>query len=745
MPRSPGQDAGDEIILESAGQRLKSSPSAATYDDSAHRLDKGRSDACVAGISAVFHRRWQCEICRSRFLMSSRRHHCRGCGLSVCSSHFIRPLCIICSGGVRQTPSAMQDRQHQERNGDACHASIRSTYPARPEQERQGSAREAPIRCRISLSGAQNDSLADLRHLTAFALCLVVLFSVVSHGAAVAALVCVSGWLGAVFSWATPETSQNQKRHSFDASTTPRFPRPVLEHSANLRGCCSASCGQSSVDGVPEMVTLAATGSMRGADETARGVPTSACASATGIQTTPRCMADFDDVAQIRGCGQQRPICATVGLGGTHGRESRDLEGEGKGGGQNYGGQNDEGPVSKLRARAEAEWLGVGRGLPAALDDELYLRGLLNRRGRDERWAVSKLVAAVAWRRKEARRAADVVRNEPSCGNQGSDGHQSTKIRMPLGAGVAGRYRSGDVAHGGDDGACLPRLAGHSHDPTDAFSGDELGELEHPHGLVAALAHVAPLLSPCEPLLSDAALAEAGRVLRDGVIYWHGTDCRGWPVLWCHTGRLDLRLLGRQGEPDAAAWGRAVACIVELGIVAARARAQRRSLEAVATRASAAEAPAQATSLRGRQASNSLLRTSGSRAHEPPKFMYVESTRGLSVSKLPIRNMLRVAHASLGALLRSAPERLGTIAVAPTLKFNRIIDKIMRPFLPESVRTRLHLFAREEQMRVFLTRELGDESKVPSFFGGTAEHKVHYTPEGNLDLLAMMSAIVDED
>lgn len=108
-------------------------------------------------------------------------------------------------------------------------------------------------------------------------------------------------------------------------------------------------------------------------------------------------------------------------------------------------------------------------------------------------------------------------------------------------------------------------------------------------------------------------------MLHEGLIYLHGRDTGGAPLLWAMSGQLDLRYLGRaarvdcpsarrsdgsappaapldplkhpaaptwrrfrfrspgrDGRPDAAAFGHAVAVLVEVGIVAARARAAAR-------------------------------------------------------------------------------------------------------------------------------------------------------------------------
>jgi len=57
--------------------------------------------------AAVFHRRRYCEICGKRFFLTGR-HHCRHCGISVCSAHFDRPKCTSCLREAQQPWSGEQ-------------------------------------------------------------------------------------------------------------------------------------------------------------------------------------------------------------------------------------------------------------------------------------------------------------------------------------------------------------------------------------------------------------------------------------------------------------------------------------------------------------------------------------------------------------------------------------------------------------------------------------------------------------
>ena len=51
--------------------------------------------------SPRFQKKHACQLCGEAFRMSmlaltSGRHHCRACGLSVCGAHFSRPHCVLC-------------------------------------------------------------------------------------------------------------------------------------------------------------------------------------------------------------------------------------------------------------------------------------------------------------------------------------------------------------------------------------------------------------------------------------------------------------------------------------------------------------------------------------------------------------------------------------------------------------------------------------------------------------------------
>ena len=56
---------------------------------------------------APAHNLTSCEHrgCRSRFYISGR-HHCRDCGASVCSAHFVRPRCQNCHSEMPEPPPA---------------------------------------------------------------------------------------------------------------------------------------------------------------------------------------------------------------------------------------------------------------------------------------------------------------------------------------------------------------------------------------------------------------------------------------------------------------------------------------------------------------------------------------------------------------------------------------------------------------------------------------------------------------
>ena len=56
----------------------------------------------------------------------------------------------------------------------------------------------------------------------------------------------------------------------------------------------------------------------------------------------------------------------------------------------------------------------------------------------------------------------------------------------------------------------------------------------------------------------------------------------------------------------------------------------------------------------------------------------------------------------------------------------------------------VQLFRELEPMRAWLVRTLGDTAALPDFFGGGARHAVPRTPEGHLDLLAMMRELAED-
>ena len=250
-----------------------------------------------------------------------------------------------------------------------------------------------------------------------------------------------------------------------------------------------------------------------------------------------------------------------------------------------------------LRAVGEAVW---GGGLPVVLDDDHFLLWLLRRqrqrRGRDREWASRKLRAAISWRR---RLLADFPISTRADHSPSPQREELPAVALPL------------------------------DDPSSRAAPRET------HTAVRAIPNVLALLRGplAEPCLSDRALIEAGRVLRGAPIYWHGYAADGVPIMWANTGQLDLRMLGRPGHPDAAAWGRAIATLVEVGLVGVRARST-----AIAS-ASAADVAAEAVGHAGRQ------------------FYYIECSYGLRIAsgKTPIHSSLQVAKACTQALFTSAP------------------------------------------------------------------------------------------
>ena len=206
--------------------------------------------------------------------------------------------------------------------------------------------------------------------------------------------------------------------------------------------------------------------------------------------------------------------------------------------------------VAVLRAKGVTRWQGTS--LPAALDEDSYLLELCRKHAaRDPTWAERKLNQAIDYR---------------------------LNLLLPTDCGLSTRDS-------------LPAAPASTHSAIRSVSG------------------VVPVLvrgSRPEPLLSDAALTEAGRVLRSACVYWRGVDAKGWPVMWCYSGRLDFRHAGL----DAAAWGRAIASLVEIGMIGARAR----------------------TLLSGRTGV----------AHDVIRFYYIECSDELRFSRMPIVNSLAV-------------------------------------------------------------------------------------------------------
>ena len=276
--------------------------------------------------------------------------------------------------------------------------------------------------------------------------------------------------------------------------------------------------------------------------------------------------------------------------GGTHARRAGSEDGGSEGGcgredGGSEGGCGELPALAALRASGECLWAGVGGGLPATLSERAYLRALLSKPGKDPRWCVEKLAAAVALRRSAAAAADD---------------------------------------DGGVAGACA-------------------------------------CLSGSEPLVTDERLAEAGWVLRAGCLYFWGRTRQGWPVLWCRSGLMDLSRLGAPGQPTAAAWGRAIATMVELMLLE---DCKSHSAAASAGRAGACD-------------------EGGAR-----RFAYVECPSGMTSRTAPIGNSLRVARETLTAVFNGFPERLADVNIGPVTPLTRVLLAMARPLIPASIRKR---------------------------------------------------------
>ena len=325
--------------------------------------------------------------------------------------------------------------------------------------------------------------------------------------------------------------------------------------------------------------------------------------------------------------------------------------------------------LAALRGKGEALW--PGGGLPAALDDEGYLSALLEKSAsRDPLWAERKLCAAV-------------------------------------------EYRRGLVTGGGGAARCA--------------GGTLRAAPASTHSAVLAIPAVVRLLrgGAAEPLLSDAALQEAGRVLRRGALYWHGFDASGGPIMWAHTGRMDLR------DAEPSAWGRAVATLIEVGVVGTRAR---RAGEGCRVGSGVGAA----------------VGDSDGRSEAPrcDRFVYVECADGFSLGpKVPLTRAVAVARRSLAALFGGSPERFAGAVVAPASRTNRILFSLARHFIPASTARRIHFFGQTEQLRAFFRRrELGlDSAVLPACLGGSATHVLPRTPSGDVDLAAMLREIAGGD
>lgn len=193
-------------------------------------------------------------------------------------------------------------------------------------------------------------------------------------------------------------------------------------------------------------------------------------------------------------------------------------------------------------------------------------------------------------------------------------------------------------------------------------------------------------------LLEEESMAEAGRVLKEGSLYWHGVDAEGNPVLWSRSGFVDIR------DHPPEAWIRAFATILEVGA------------------------------------------SSGA-----PRFTYIECTHGLQVSRFPIRRGFQIVRGALDVLLRGFPERGSTFVVAPTTTVNRALLTLARPFLPDSVRRRLFLLPDEAAAQRALCGAPGSSLNlgvpVPTFFGGSVEHDVPRASDGSLDIAAMARSL----
>ena len=68
---------------------------------------------------AAWHNNLACEVCKVKFgSLYNTRHHCRRCGKSVCSSHFMRPLCQACTHALEDPQTALLDSRTADVEAD---------------------------------------------------------------------------------------------------------------------------------------------------------------------------------------------------------------------------------------------------------------------------------------------------------------------------------------------------------------------------------------------------------------------------------------------------------------------------------------------------------------------------------------------------------------------------------------------------------------------------------------------------
>ena len=219
-------------------------------------------------------------------------------------------------------------------------------------------------------------------------------------------------------------------------------------------------------------------------------------------------------------------------------------------------------------------------------------------------------------------------------------------------------------------------------------------------------------------------MRECERILSSGSLYWHGVDCRGRPVLWARSGLIDEATLAR--EPEAMV--RAVTTMLE-----------------------------------------ALGKWGGSRV--APRFTYVEWTDGLDPSKFPLRQGFKLVRGCVAGMLRGGAARGAVFLVAPSTLVNRVMLRLVSPFLPAVLRAKIHLLRDVAALREALRRPADDDQAdddaaflrlghahddadhdedglrrglgvaLPDFAGGTVPHELPRRGDGTLDLPRMMLAV----